>query len=132
MKRWKVTLLLIFIFLAGATTGSIVTRLMIKKRNFRMFSQVQEQDLTPMANKIFSRLDKRLKFEPGQEEAVRATIEKFLRDVSELRQQHRPKMAAIFEKSTTELKSVLNETQAKELERIMQKLREQRAQNRED
>jgi len=107
MKRLKIALLLLFIFLAGATTGSIVTRMVVKRRNFDILQEIKRKDFKPIADRIFARLNKRLKLNPGQKEPIRATIEGYLNDVAELTKQKRPKMAEILEKSIAKMKRVL-------------------------
>jgi hypothetical protein len=131
MKRWKIALFLILIFLAGAASGSIVTRMMMKKRNVGLMQEIQGRAPGVMINKIYTRLDKRLHFKPEQEEPVRSAIASFLNDFSALRKQQRQEIRSIFEKSIGYMKSALNDAQILELDRIIKKIQERRARDEE-
>jgi Spy/CpxP family protein refolding chaperone len=115
MKKWKLALGLLAIFIAGGLTGSLITGRIVKQRIHRTMQKLSTGDLAPIAQMTFKRMRWKLNLTKEQEQPVKDVVREFFSQVTDLRKQQRPQVKELLITSIRSLKPILTPEQFKKL-----------------
>jgi hypothetical protein len=112
MKRWKIVLSFVAVFLAGALVGGAVT---LRLAHEHFFKPPQPAD---MVAHIMKELRSELELTPEQVEKIQPIVEKSTAEAEENRRQIFQRLHAIFEASDEAIKAQLTSVQVTKFEQL--------------
>lgn len=115
MKNAKAIMGILLIFALGVIVGGLGARMVYEERIEALVSGDSQARETAMVN----RLSKRLDLDTKQREQVQAIIRDTRQEVAVIRQQLRPQIAAILEKSQGLIKQTLRPDQVAKYDMII-------------
>lgn len=119
MKRWKLWLGVLIIFLSGALIGVLGARLYTKHFIERAFSG------GPQTKKlmIMRKLERELSLTATQKAEIERIVTQMQSELSELRLRNKPEVEKIFREGFTAIKTKLSPDQQEKLEVVYQRAR---------
>lgn len=118
MKKWKVWLAVILIFLSGVCTGTVGTGLVIRHKLTSMASEG-----SPAIGRIISTvLSHRLQLNADQQILVSKSVQQTQARLAALRHQYTPQAKQIIDEGITDVKKNLSLEQQAELDRLRTKM----------
>lgn len=119
MKKLKLILGLLAIFIAGGLTGSLITGRVVKQKLHKTIHKLSTGDLAPIAEMTFKRMRWKLKLSKDQEQPVKDIVREFFLQVGELRKQQRPEVRRLLIKSVHSLRPILTSEQFDKLKQAL-------------
>jgi hypothetical protein len=120
VKRWKLILGLLVLFLSGVLVGSMGTAIYFKQTFGHIFAKGQPQVRKLIMKKLVGELD--------LAETQRAPIEEIVgqvqADLWKLRKQHQPEAEAIIAQGIAQMKPQLSAVQQEKLDVLFERLKE--------
>jgi len=120
VKRWKLVLGLLVLFLSGVLVGSMGTAIYFKQTFGHVFAKGQPQVRKLIMKKLVRDLD--------LTEAQRAPIEEIVgqvqADVYKFRKEHHPEVEAIMAQGIAQMKPLLSTVQQERLDRLFERFKE--------
>jgi len=117
MRNAKAVAAVLLIFLLGAATGGLIAHLIYQKR----IEGVVRGGPGAMAEMILRRMDRDLKLDGTQREAIRTIVQETHGEVRQVRRQFRPQMQQILSRSEERIRQILRPEQRELFERLIQK-----------
>jgi hypothetical protein len=113
MQKLKIGLVIALIYVAGAATGVVATRAVVRHM---VAAAVRNPERVKAL--IEKRLTRRLNLDPGQQAKVEKTLNQTQNDLRSLRQDFGPRFQAIMLNTQTEISAVLTPEQRERFERF--------------
>jgi len=117
MRNAKAVAAVLLIFLLGAATGGLIAHLIYQKR----IEGVVRGGPGAMAEMILRRMDRNLKLDGTQREAIRTIVQETHGEMRQVRRQFRPQMQQILSRSEERIRQILRPEQRELFERLIQK-----------
>jgi Spy/CpxP family protein refolding chaperone len=117
MRNAKAVAAVLLIFLLGAATGGLIAHLIYQKR----IEGVVRGGPGAMAEMILRRMDRDLKLDGTQREAIRTIVQETHGEMRQVRRQFRPQMQQILSRSEERIRQILRPEQRELFERLIQK-----------
>jgi Spy/CpxP family protein refolding chaperone len=121
MRSGKAIAAILLIFLLGAATGGLTAHLIYQKR---LEGMVRGGPGT-MSEMIIKRMDRELKLDSTQREAIRKIVQETHGEMQQIRRQFRPQTRQILAKSEERIKALLRPDQKEAFERLIEQRRRQ-------
>jgi Spy/CpxP family protein refolding chaperone len=121
MGTGKAIAAILLIFLLGAATGGLTAHLIYQKR---LEGMVRGGPGT-MSEMILKRMDRELKLDGTQRDAIRTIIQETHGEMQQIRRQFRPQTRQILAKSEERIKALLRPDQKEAFERLIEQRRRQ-------
>ena len=115
MKKWKIILSVILVFLLGVLAGGLVTHEIDRHRIGRIISG----EPRAVGELIVQRLNHKLRLDPEQVEKLRIIVYETRDEISKVRTQFRPQIQEVLERSRNRVRAILRPDQLEEYERIV-------------
>lgn len=120
MKRWKLWLGILLIFLAGICIGAVGTGIYIR----HSVTSMLQEGRPAMTRLITRKLAHELDLTEAQKSATQETIRQTQIRLWELRRQYRPEAEQIIATAIIQIKTELTPEQQEKLDRLCEKLRQ--------
>ncbi|MBF0538650.1 MAG: hypothetical protein HQL03_10405 [Nitrospirae bacterium] len=120
MKRWKVTVALVVVFISGILTGSVLTGLYIKQG----MAKVINGGPPAVKNVIVKRLDEKLNLTKQQRVEIERIVGQTQAEILKLRQKNQPEIERIIDDGITKMKTNLTPEQQKTLESMYKNVKD--------
>jgi uncharacterized membrane protein len=117
MKKWKVVLSVVLVFLLGGLAGALV----MKEIDQHRIAGIIRGEPRAVAEMIVQRLNHELSLDPAQVEQLRVIVYATRDEIREVRRQSRPQIHEILERSRDRVRAILRPDQLKEYEKIVAK-----------
>lgn len=114
MRNAKAVAAVLLIFLLGAASGGLVAHLIYQKR----IEGVVRGGPGPTTEMILHRMDRQLKLDRAQREAIRSIVQETHREMRRLRRQLHPQMRQILETSEARITALLRPDQQEAFKQI--------------
>jgi Spy/CpxP family protein refolding chaperone len=125
MRSGKAIAAVILIFLLGAATGGLTAHLIYQKRVEGMV----RGGPGAMSDMILKRMDRDLKLDSSQREAIARIIQETHGEMRQIRQQFRPQTRRILAASEERIRVLLRPDQKEVFQRLIEKRRQQWEEN---
>jgi len=119
MRTTKAVAAVLLIFLLGAATGGLIAHLVYQKR----IEGVVRGGPGTMAEMILRRMDRELKLDAAQREAIQRIVQETHGEMRQIRRQFRPQMQQLLSRSEERIKQLLRPDQREVFERLLEKRR---------
>ena len=119
MRNAKAVAAVLLIFLLGAASGGLIAHLVYQKR----IEGVVRGGPGAMTEMILARMDRELKLDRAQREAIRTIVEETHQEMRQIRRQMHPQMRQILAKSEARIRELLRPDQRQAFEQIIEKRR---------
>lgn len=115
MKNLKSVLCILLIFILGAASGGLGVHIYYKScgETYQRFDRKAREEM------LLNRLDRRLDLDDRQREQVRALIAETRTEIKNIKNQYRPQMKAVIEKSKAKMRQLLRPDQLEKFEKYM-------------
>jgi Spy/CpxP family protein refolding chaperone len=121
MRSGKAIATVLLIFLLGAATGGLTAHLIYQKR---LEGMVRGGPGT-MSEMILKRMDRELKLDGTQREAIRKIVQETHGEMRQIRRQFHPQIRLVLAKSEGRIKELLRPDQQEAFERLIEQRRRQ-------
>ncbi len=115
MKNLKSVLCILLIFILGAAAGGLGVHIYNKSQGDACW----RGDRKAREEMLLNRLDRRLDLDDRQREQVRVLIAETRTEMKNIRNQYRPQMKAVIEKSKAEMRRLLRPDQLEKFEKYL-------------
>ena len=124
MKKWKVIVSVVFVFLLGALAGALVSHKIDQHR----IAGIIRGEPRAVGELIVQRLNHKLNLDPDQVEKLRAIVYETRDEIKNVHKQFRPQIREILERSQNKVRAILRPDQLEEYEKIVaeRKMRQER------
>jgi hypothetical protein len=124
MKKWKIIISVILVFLLGALAGGLVTH----KIDQRRIAGIIRGEPREVGEMIVQRLNHKLYLDREQVDKLRVIVYETRDEIRKVRNQFRPQIREILERSRGRVRAILRPDQLQEYEKIVaeRKAREER------
>ena len=119
MRTTKAVAAVLLIFLLGAATGGLTAHLIYQKR----IEGVVRGGPGAMSRMILRRMDRELKLDAAQREAIQRIVKETHGEMRQIRRQFRPQMQQLLSRSEERIKQLLRPDQREVFERLLEKRR---------
>ena len=119
MRTTKAVAAVLLIFLLGAATGGLTAHLIYQKR----IEGVVRGGPGAMSEMILRRMDRELKLDAAQREAIQRIVQETHGEMRQIRRQFRPQMQQLLSRSEERIKQLLRPDQREVFERLSEKRR---------
>ena len=119
MRSGKAIAAVLLIFLLGAATGGLTAHLIYQKR----LEGMVRGGSGAMSEMILRRMDRELKLDSAQREAVRTIVQETHGEMQQIRRQFRPQTRLILATSEERIKKLLRPDQKEAFERLIEQRR---------
>ena len=120
MKRWKLVLGLLVLFLSGVLVGSMGTAIYFKQTFGHVFAKGQPQ----VRKLIMKRLVRELDLAETQRAPIEEIVGRVQADLWKLRKQHQPEAEAVIEQGIAQMKPQLSTVQQEKLDGLFERLKQ--------
>jgi len=115
MKKWKIIVSVILVFLLGALAGGLIAH----KIDQRRIGRIIGGERRAVGELIVQRLSHKLRLDPEQVEKLRIIVYETRDEISKVRTQFRPQIQEVLERSRNRVRAILRPDQLEEYERIV-------------
>jgi len=115
MKKWKIIISVILVFLLGALAGGLVTH----KIDQRRIAGIISGEPRAVGELIVQRLSDKLRLDPQQVEKLRVIVSETRDEIRNVRKQFRPQIQEILERSRNRVRAILRPDQLEKYEKIV-------------
>jgi len=115
MKKWKIIVSVIFVFLLGALAGALV----IHKVDQHRIAGIIRGEPGAVGELIVRRLNHKLHLDQEQVEKLRVIVYETGDEIRNVRKQFRPQIQEILERSRNRVRAILRPDQREEYEKII-------------
>jgi uncharacterized membrane protein YeaQ/YmgE (transglycosylase-associated protein family) len=115
MKKWKIIVSVILVFLLGALAGALV----IHKVDQHRIAGIIRGEPGAVGELIVQRLNHKLRLDPQQVEKVRVIVYETHDEIRNVRKQFRPQIQEILDRSRNRVRAILRPDQLEEYEKIV-------------
>lgn len=119
MKRYKLVIAFVLVFVLGTVTGAVVLEYAQHKRA-GLLSGAERPDRTEF---IVKRLTRRLDLSPGQQESVKEIVNEAQKEIVSLSGRFAPELERIMDKSAEQIKARLDPAQLEMAERMFEHMK---------
>ena len=119
MKKWKVWLVIVTVFVSGLVIGSVGTRSYVKHR----VGGILHGGTAEVGKKIMNRLTTELDLTEQQTKEVGKIVEETQHKLQQLRAQYRPQMEQIINTGMANVKTKISPEQQKKLDGLYEKVK---------
>ena len=130
MSRWKILTGLFIIFLSGILVGSAGTGLYVRHVIRTKVNALVSGDSHVATQLVMKRLGSSLALSDTQKMAIQPLIRDAAVKIRELRSKLRPQFEAVFLQTSQEIKTHLNKSQQKKLDKLTERIRKGLSQER--
>lgn len=115
MKKWKIIVSVILVFLLGALAGALV----IHKVDQHRIAGIIRGEPGAVGELIVQRLNHKLRLDPEQVEKLRVIVYETHDEIRNVRKQFRPQIQEILDRSRNRVRAILRPDQLEEYEKIV-------------
>jgi len=115
MKKWKIIVSVILVFLLGALAGALV----IHKVDQHRIAGIIRGEPGAVGELIVQRLNHKLHLDPQQVEKLRVIVYETHDEIRNVRKQFRPQIQEILDRSRNRVRAILRPDQLEEYEKIV-------------
>jgi uncharacterized membrane protein YeaQ/YmgE (transglycosylase-associated protein family) len=115
MKKWKIIVSVILVFLLGALAGVLV----IHKVDQHRIAGIIRGEPGAVGELIVQRLNHKLRLDPEQVGKLRVIVYETHDEIRNVRKQFRPQIQEILERSRNRVRAILRPDQLEEYEKIV-------------
>jgi uncharacterized membrane protein YeaQ/YmgE (transglycosylase-associated protein family) len=115
MKKWKIIVSVILVFLLGALAGALV----IHKVDQHRIAGIIRGEPGAVGELIVQRLNHKLRLDPQQVEKLRVIVYETHDEIRNVRKQFRPQIQEILDRSRNRVRAILRPDQLEEYEKIV-------------
>ncbi|MBT3312219.1 MAG: hypothetical protein HN737_05775 [Desulfobacterales bacterium] len=117
MNRLKIVTGVILVFILGAVTGAVTTKVYVKYK----FGQFIKAGPPPVKGVIMRRLS-RLDLTEEQHEEIEKIVADMQVKFIDFREKHQPELSVVFDQAFEQIRDILNAEQRKKFEKIKERL----------
>ena len=122
MKKWKIWVGILVIFISGMVVGAVGTAMKVKN----VAQRLKTADREFIADHFLNKTSRALKFSPDQRASLRPIVLEMTDELLTLRREIYPKADTIVDAMMAEIRPILDEGQFEELEGHIKKSRTHR------
>jgi len=124
MKKWKVIVSVVLVFLLGAVAGALV----MHKIDQHRIAGIIRGEPGAVGELIVQRLNYKLHLDPAQLEKLRVIVYETRDEIRNVRKQFRPQIQEVLERSQNRVRAILRPDQLEKYEKIVveRKMRRER------
>lgn len=115
MKKWKVIVSVLLVFLLGSLSGVLVTY----KHYQHRIADIMKDEPGAMREMIIERLHHKLNLDARQLEQLRVIVKETHDEIKAVRKQFRPQIEEILEQSRNRVRTILRQDQLEKYEKII-------------